>query len=72
MLPLSEVSIDNLPWPTRDDLISMKAISAFKRRNANKAATDVEDIQNILEVQPGPLLFPGSPTAEVNKAEVKK
>jgi hypothetical protein len=69
---VSEVTMDNLPWPTRDDLISMKALSASERFYIEKVRKDVADIEMLLEQQPGPLLFPGSTMAEANKAMVKE
>ncbi|RYP08547.1 hypothetical protein DL764_001838 [Monosporascus ibericus] len=71
-LPLSEVTLDNLPWPTRDDLISIKALSASERFDEKKVHKDVGDIEALLELQPGPLLFPGSTMAKANKAMVKE
>lgn len=71
-LPLKEVMPDNLPWPTRDELTSMKALSASERSDEEKARKDVGDIEALLELQPGPLLFPGSTMAEANKAMVKE
>ena len=69
---MSEVTLDNLPWPTRDDLISMKALSASERSDKKKVRKDVGDIEALLELQLGPLLFPGSTMAEANKAMVKE
>jgi hypothetical protein len=69
---LSEVTLDNLPWPTRDDLISMKALSASERFYVEKVRKDVGDIEALLNLQPGPLLFLGSTMAEANKAMVKE
>jgi hypothetical protein len=71
-LPLSEVTLDNLPWPNRDDLISMKALSASERFYVEKVRKDVGDIEALLAIQPGPLLFPSSTVAEANKAMVKE
>lgn len=71
---MSEVTLDtNLPpWPTRDDLISMKALSASERFYKEKTRKDVGDIEALLKLQPGPLLFTGCTMAEAKKAMVEE
>ena len=60
-----------LPWPTRDDVISMKAISASERYNDAKKQQDVMDIMKNLEMYPGPMRFSGSAKATHDMALMK-
>jgi hypothetical protein len=69
--PLDALNEGELPWPTRDDLISMKAFGASKRLDIGKCRNDINDIKLLLATRSGPLLFPGSAEAEANKAFVK-
>lgn len=69
---MSEVKPGELPWVGRDDLILMKAISASERHESTKRVRDMDDIIALLEEYPGPLMFPGSATAEANKRLTKR
>lgn len=72
MWRLDELRPGQLPLPTRDDLISMKAVAISERFLDEKRLQDLEDIKVLLGMFPGPLLFPGSAQAEANKAFVKQ
>uniref|UniRef100_A0A8H7K3K3 Endonuclease/exonuclease/phosphatase domain-containing protein n=1 Tax=Bionectria ochroleuca TaxID=29856 RepID=A0A8H7K3K3_BIOOC len=60
-----------LPWPTRDDVILMKAFSASERYIDAKRDRDIEDVIKILEMSPGPLLFSESIDAKEKLAFVR-
>jgi hypothetical protein len=49
----------------------MKALSASKRDNPVKRLRDVADIQHLIRMNPGPILFLGSAVALDNKTFVK-
>ncbi|RFU30489.1 hypothetical protein B7463_g5866, partial [Scytalidium lignicola] len=61
---LDELKANELPWSTRDDLISMKFLGASQRNNVEMVLRDIRDIKNLLLVHPSPLLFSGSSVAE--------
>ena len=69
---LDELKAEEMPWATRDDLISMKAFGASKRDDLKKRVRDVADIRATVLKHPGPLLFAGSAVAEANKDFVKE
>lgn len=69
---LDELKAQELPWATRDDLISMKAFGASQREELKKLRQDIADIEVMLLKHPGPLLFAGSTMAEANKDFVKE
>ncbi|KAL7781344.1 hypothetical protein V8C43DRAFT_311141 [Trichoderma afarasin] len=52
---LAELEKWELPWPTREDVISMEAISASERKDEAKRRQDVMDIMKILEMHAGSL-----------------
>ncbi|KKP07870.1 hypothetical protein THAR02_00078 [Trichoderma harzianum] len=52
---LAELEKWELPWPTREDVISMKAISASEWEDDAKRRQDVMDIMKILEMHTGSL-----------------
>lgn len=72
MWRLDEVKDDQLPLPTRDGLISMKALAVSERWLEEKRLQDLDDIKALLKKFPGPLQFPGSVQAEANKVFVKE
>lgn len=71
MWRLDELEPGRLSIPTRDDLISMKAFAISERQDEAKRDQDLNGIEVLLEMFPGPLSFPGSAHAEANRAFVK-